>query len=101
MYEVKFTDRAIRDIRQVKDRRALAKIDVALERFRLGNFGDILPVGQGVSETRIHYAKGYRIYHFFAESRLIIVAGIGTKKQQTKAIKHAYSVKQSLTSQDK
>lgn len=97
MFDVKFTDKAIRDIQRIKDRQALAKIDVALERFRLGNFGDILPVGKGISETRIHFSKGYRIYHFFADSRLIIVAGIGTKSQQGKDIKNAQLVKQSFS----
>jgi putative addiction module killer protein len=97
MFDVSLTDKAIRDIQRFKDRRALAKIYVALERFRLGNFGDIRPVGNGVSETRIHYAKGYRIYHFFADSGMLIVAGVGTKSQQDNDILHAKKLKQTFT----
>ena len=96
MFEVSLTDKAIRDIQRIKDRLALAKIDVALERFRQGNFGDTRPVGNGVSETRIHYAKGYRVYHFFVDSKMLIVAGVGTKSRQGKDIRHAQLLKQSI-----
>ncbi|MCH8531543.1 MAG: hypothetical protein LAT65_11895 [Saccharospirillum sp.] len=46
----------------MRDVRARAKIRKQLERFFSGNLGDVKPVGEGVSESRIHYGPGYRIY---------------------------------------
>ena len=54
-----------------------------------GNLGDVKPVGEGVSELRINYGPGYRVYYKqFGESIIILLAG-GNKRTQTKDIKTA------------
>lgn len=47
---------------RLKDRHAAARVLVRAERLAMGNPGDIAPVGSGVSELRIHYGPGYRVY---------------------------------------
>ena len=49
-------------LRQLKDQRALARIQVRIDRLAGGNPGDARPVGGGVSELRIDYGPGYRVY---------------------------------------
>ena len=76
-------------LRKLKDSTARARIRVRLNRVRLGNFGDCKSVGQGVSELRIDYGPGYRIY--FGKSGTVVVLLLcgGTKQSQTKDIRKA------------
>lgn len=73
----------------LQDRRAKAKISARLENVQQGNLGDCQPVGKGVSEMRIHYGPGYRIYFIRSELELIVLLGGGTKKTQNKDIEKA------------
>ena len=66
----------------LSDRLAQARIAARLERLTAGNFGDCKPVGGGVSELRIDYGPGYRIYFGKDGERLVILIGGGTKKRQ-------------------
>jgi len=74
----------------LKDQRAKAKILFRIQRIEeQGNFGDCEPVGQGISELRIHYAKGYRIYLREYNGRVVILLNGGTKSSQQKDIDKA------------
>lgn len=58
MIEIRETDIFKTWLRSLKDRRAKARIEVRIKRISLGNFGDVEPVGNGVSELRIDYGAG-------------------------------------------
>ena len=73
----------------LRDRQAKAKIAARLENVQQGNLGDCQPVGKGVSEMRIHYGPGYRIYFIRSGIELIVLLGGGTKKTQNKDIEKA------------
>lgn len=69
--------------------RAQVKVISQVERMALGSFGDVKPVGGGVSETRIHWGPGYRIYHARVGDKVIILLCGGDKSTQNKDIKAA------------
>jgi putative addiction module killer protein len=71
------------------DARAAAKITTAIARIEAGNPGDVKPVGEGVSERRIDFGPGYRIYFAQDGRRLIILLVGGTKKRQQQDIVQA------------
>lgn len=62
MVEIRKTDTFARWIDGLQDLRARARILVRIERLAVGNPGDVKPVGEGVSEMRIGYGPGYRVY---------------------------------------
>lgn len=61
------------------DRNGAARVQVRLERLRLGNFGDVRSLGKGLSELRIDAGPGYRVY-FLVEARLVVVLLCGGDK---------------------
>jgi putative addiction module killer protein len=71
------------------DPQAAAKVSVALERMESGNLGDVKSVGEGVSERRIDWGPGYRIYFGQDGRELIILLAGGTKKRQQQDIEIA------------
>lgn len=66
-----------------------AKILTRLDRLQIGNFGDCKTLDEGVSELRIHYGQGIRIYYSKIGSKIILLLCGGIKKSQTKDIKKA------------
>jgi putative addiction module killer protein len=73
----------------LRDARAKAEVARRLRRLALGNPGDVKPVGGGVSELRIHYGPGYRVYFVQRGSLLIILLCGGDKSGQAKDIASA------------
>ncbi len=73
----------------LRDHRARAKIAARIDRLALGNPGDVAPVGEGVSELRIHYGPGYRVYFITRSQTLVVLLGGGDKSTQTKDVKDA------------
>ena len=62
MIEIRRTSAFATWLRKLRDETAIAKIAFRLDRLRHGNPGDVRPVGEGVSEMRIHHGPGYRVY---------------------------------------
>ena len=62
MIEVRQTEVFASWFTNLRDRKAKARVQVRIDRMEVGNFGDVAPVGQGVSEMRIAYGHGYRVY---------------------------------------
>ena len=71
------------------DHRARARIAARIDRLGLGNPGDVEPVGEGISELRIHYGPGYRVYFVRRGKKLILLLCGGDKSTQAKDIKIA------------
>ncbi len=71
---------------QLKDRRARVLIASRLDRLSLGHAGDAKPVGEGVSELRVHYGPGYRIYFRRRGEEIIVILCGGDKSDQTRDI---------------
>ncbi len=92
MFEVIQSDAFDKWLNDLKDRRAVAKINARLTNMSLGNFGDVKPTTEGVSETRINYGPGYRIYFKQYGSVIIVVLAAGTKKTQDKNINKAIEI---------
>jgi len=81
---------------RLRNREARARILVRIDRLALGNPGDARPVGEGVSELRIDYGPGYRVYFVRRGPALIIVLGGGDKRTQDRGIEAALALARSL-----
>ena len=89
MIEIRQTEHYRQWFDKLKDRNARARIDIRLRRLSLGNPGNVKSVGEGVSELKIDYGPGYRIYFTKKGSRLIILLAGGDKTTQTVDIEKA------------
>ena len=75
---------------KLRDERAKAKIAARIDRLRLGNAGDVKPVGNGVSELRINYGAGYRVYFVKRGKAIVLLLCGGDKSTQEKDIKASW-----------
>jgi putative addiction module killer protein len=76
----------------LKDRQAILRINVRLERLRDGNFGDTKYLHDGISELKINSGPGYRVYYMRSGQMLIVLLAGGDKQSQTEDITRAIKV---------
>jgi putative addiction module killer protein len=76
----------------LKDRQAMARIAARIDRLALGNPGDVKPVGSGISEMRIDYGPGYRVYFVQRGSAIVVILCGGDKRSQAADIKRAIKI---------
>jgi putative addiction module killer protein len=81
---------------ELKDTKGRFRIQARIDRAELGNFGDCEPVGGGVSEMRIHFGPGYRIYLAQRGTQIIILLVGGDKGSQAKDIKAAIKLNREM-----
>ena len=79
-------------LKNLRDLRARARIEARLLRLALGNAGDVRPVGEGVSELRINYGPGYRVYFAQHGQALVILLCGGDKSTQDRDIRDAMQI---------
>ena len=90
MYLIEKTSEFDKWFRKLRDIKAKAKILIRIQRIEEhGNFGDCQPIGEGISELRIHYAKGYRVYLKEHGEQLVLLLIGGDKSTQGKDIETA------------
>lgn len=82
--------------RNLRDRAVKTRIDARIERLLLGNPGDVRPVGRGVSELRIDYGPGYRIYYWQHGDMIIFLLAGGDKDSQSRDIQRAIELSQDM-----
>lgn len=96
MIEICKTETFAKWIDGLQDIRARAHILVRIERLAAGNPGDVKPVGEGVSEMRIDYGPGYRVYFKKIGKQVVILLAGGNKSSQSKDIKTALLISRNL-----
>lgn len=96
MVEIRKTEKYANWIDGLRDMRARMRILARVERLRAGNAGDVKPIGAGVSEMRIDYGPGYRVYYAKRGEVLIILLAGGDKQSQSADIKTALDLASKL-----
>ena len=73
----------------LQDKQVKSRILMRIDRLQDGNAGDVAPVGEGVSELRLHFGSGWRVYYTERNGQIIILLAGGNKNTQAKDIKLA------------
>ena len=92
MFEVRKTDEFDDWLSALADQKAVAKIVSRIERLGLGNAGDVKPVGEGISEMRLTYGPGYRIYYKQTGKTIVLILCGGDKSTQAGDIRRAKEI---------
>ena len=96
MVEIRQTEVYARWFRRLRDREARVRIDSRIRRLSLGNPADVRPVGEGVSEIRIDYGPGYRVYFVQRGEDLVVLLAGGDKDSQERDIRRALDLARGL-----
>ena len=96
MPEVRQTESFVRWLTGLRDRRARARIQARIDRLALGNPGDVKPVGGGLSEMRIDYGPGYRVYFVERGTAVVVLLAGGDKRTQERDIAAARELASNL-----
>ena len=96
MIEIRQSDHYVKWFKSLKDHNARMRINIRIRRLSLGNPGDVKPVGEGVSELRIDYGPGYRVYYLDQGKDLILLLIGGDKSSQAKDIAKARELARNL-----
>jgi len=96
VFQVRKTETFVRWLDGLRDIRARARVQVRIERLAEGNAGDVEPVGEGVSELRIDYGPGYRVYFKRLGREVVILLAGGDKRTQSADIKTALRLARNL-----
>jgi putative addiction module killer protein len=95
--EIRSTELFAKWLDGLRDLQARARVQARIERLAGGNPGDVAPVGEGVSELRINYGPGYRVYFKRRGREMIILLAAGDKSTQAKDIKTALRLARNLS----
>ncbi len=96
MFELRKTEKFARWLDALRDLRARARIQARIERLAMGLFGDVKPVKAGISELRIDYGPGYRVYFVKRDRTVIVLLAGGDKKSQRADIQVALELAKQL-----
>jgi len=96
MIEIRQTEVYAQWFTRLSNRQARARINAWIRRLSLGNPGDVRPVGEGVSELRIHYGPGYRVYFVQHRQVVVVLLAGGDKRTQDRDIKTALDLARNL-----
>jgi putative addiction module killer protein len=96
MIELRKTETFARWLDELRDLRARARVQVRIERLAAGNAGNVKAVGEGVSELRIDYGPGYRVYFTKRGRSVVILLAGGVKRTQAADIRIAQPLADSL-----
>lgn len=96
MIEIRKTEIFVHWLDGLRDVRARARVQARIERLATGNPGDVQPVGEGVSEMRIDYGPGYRVYFKKVGREIVILLAGGDKRTQSADIKTALRLARNL-----
>ena len=97
MIEIRKTVEFAQWLDRLRDIKARARVQARLDRMAEGHLGDVKPVGEGVSELRIDFGPGYRVYFKSRRRELIVLLAGGDKKTQANDIKVALRLARNLS----
>ena len=96
MIEIRQTEEYSSWFEHLRDRMAQTRILIRLRRVSIGHFGDVKPVGEGVSELRIDYGAGYRVYFIQKGKSLVVLLAGGDKRTQPRDIQKAITLSKAV-----